>query len=437
MNLLAWISPTTIFFIIFIAVVVVMMFIAQVRYKKRGDGRNSSENTQFDSGKDTDFYVDEDIAGLDGKEIFEKSLKFVDEDGYKNDYGQWLNYITAAAHKGYPPAMRELGLYYKFENNEKAEEWLRRAADNGDGQAVTELAELYIYGVEKGQPEIEKDVQKAVDVLKPYAERGMTEAFKMMGYICYYKLDDEKSSFDWYLKAAEAGDAEGMKKVADLYYFDEENEKAEEWYLKAAEQNYADAECSLGNFYGDGFNGSPDYKKAFEWYKRAADHGDSFAACRMGEMYISGEGVEKDERAAVEIFKKVAEDSSPYGEYLYGKCFMEGIGVERDVEKGLKLYLEAAKYDDDAKYALGMCYLEGTVVKKNVKLAVDYLDKAGPYTNDGAAAYVLGELYYAGKEVKKDEEKAHKYWVKAAKMNHEGAKECLKLYFGENFDEED
>lgn len=404
---------------VFMTVSVVIALIKIIKGRGLGINGQSAANTGTD--EETARLCDT----LDGDNLFEIAKSLEDGKGYKKDYKKWLAYMTAAADKGFAPAQRELGLYYKYENNTLAIDYLKRAVDSGDGEAAAELAKIYSMGISGGTPKIEKNYDLALQIVKPFAEQGSLAAQKKCAELLYYNFDDEDGAAEWYKKAAEQGDAESMCELADIYSFKDDYQKVEEYYLKAAQLGSAEAECSLGNLYCDI---KEDYESALNWYKKASEHGYSFATCRIGEMYLNGEGVLCDKYKAFEYFEKAAEDSF-YGQYFLGKCYFDGSGTEQNYAKAIEIWKKAAEYNSDSQYALGLCYLNGEGVKKNVGKAVEYLKKASDTEED--AAYKLGEIYYEGNGVKKDENAAKEYWRIAARRGNDDAKESLKLYFGE------
>lgn len=386
------------------------------------------------AGGSTDGETERLCKTLDGDELYKLAQGLVDEKGYKTSYDKWEKYTLAAANKGNIAARREIGAYYRYDKNKLAIDWLQRAADAGDDKAAVILGEIYQYGLDRGIPKIEKDREKAVEVYRGYAEKGIVGAQKKLAYCLYYYFKEKEEALKWYLEAANAGDVEAMLEASHLYMYDGEDKKSFDIMLKAAETGYPDAECSVGNYYSDLEN--PDFDKAFEWYIKSAEHGYSFAMCRAGEMYLAGEGVLKDANKAFEWFQKAMDGGSVYGEYLVGRCYMNGDGVEQNNEKAIRHYTEAAKYDSDAQYALAECYLEGNGVKKDTKKAVELLLKSAEDGLDGSAANKLGELYYAGEGVKKDEKAARGYWLKAARDGNKDAMESLKIYFDETVGDE-
>ena len=388
-------NPVYIILGIFGMVTLASFVYAILKIKK---GFNTSSDSKTQSGAERE--MRELCKNLTGEELYKKAYEYVDKDGEVTKYDSWKTFMSASASKGYIPAIREWGIYNKYKNSRIAEEMLTRAAEAGDAKATEELYKMYYYGT-SGTPKISKDVEKALQIITPFADKGNAVAIRLLGKYYYYDKDDNDKALELYLKAADGGDAEAMTEAAEIYFYRDDYEEYKRLLLKAAEQNYADAESKLGYYYQnlDDFEpAEPDLPQALQWYKRASEHGDNTATCDVGEMYLNGEGTVKDEYEAFNWFKKAMDAGSVYGTYLYGRCLMNGTGVAQDKKKGIKLYTEAAEYDEDAQCALGICYLEGDGVEKDLKKAVFYLEKAvsDKYVKNEEAEAKLEELRASG-----------------------------------------
>lgn len=394
-------EPFYIIFILFgIAFVATLIYvIAKLKRVSNSREGNSSGNAERE--------IRDMCKNLSGEELYNKACEYVDKDGSKTNYSRWEALMNAAAEKDYIPAVREWGIYKTYDDNALAEQLLTRAAEAGDSAAIQELYDMYYLGISRGTPKINEDVEKAAEIITPFAEKGNAVALRLLGKYYQHDKDDDKKALELYLKAAEGGDAEAMYDAANIYYMDDEYDELKRLLLKAAEQNYAEAENMLGNLYEDPDElgeGVSDYTQAMYWYKRASEHGDRIATCNVGEMYLNGKGVVKDEYEAFRWFKKAMDEGSVNGTFLCGKCYMNGTGVEQDKENGIKLYTKAARYGCDAQYALGLCYLEGDGVEKNVEKAAYYIKKAATcdYIEHEEARAKLEELYASG-VIKRDE----------------------------------
>jgi tetratricopeptide (TPR) repeat protein len=106
--------------------------------------------------------------------------------------------------------------------------------------------------------------------------------------------------------------------------------KAFEWYERAAEAGDAAAQFKLALCYEDGKGIAADARKAFKWYARAAEAGDAAAQCNLAFCYEHGEGVAADARKAVEWYERAAEAGHAKAQYNLALCYELGKGVAAD-----------------------------------------------------------------------------------------------------------
>lgn len=141
-------------------------------------------------------------------------------------------------------------MYYDGEgvpqNNYKAEEWFRKAADRGDRDAKVNLVDMYL----KGQSSrlLRSEVEQW---LRPLAMKGDTNAQAILGHLYYnennYRTYDEAAQ--WLLKAAEGGHRQAQETLGIKYSTGDRVRKslaeAEYWLRKAADQGSDSAKKSL------------------------------------------------------------------------------------------------------------------------------------------------------------------------------------------------
>jgi len=153
---------------------------------------------------------------------------------------------------------------------------------------------------------------------------------------------DPKASFDWYLKAAQAGHPQAPKFVGLMYKLGRGTEKnhaqALVWLKKSYEFGNAKAATSIGEIYRTGSAGEVDHAQAHDWYLKAAETGDQIAAAHLVLIYQDGLGVPKDleksrkwmnSLAGTELSRGIAEEVlrtwSPAIQYDFG-LFLERQG---------------------------------------------------------------------------------------------------------------
>ena len=115
------------------------------------------------------------------------------------------------------------------------------------------------------------------------------------------------------------------------------------WYRKAAEAGNADGMRNLGYMYYYGLGMAVDYQRAVYWYLRSAEAGNALGMAFLGDMYKNGTGVDKDPKQALGWFHKAAEANEPYAMNDLGEMYEYGHGVKADREQAIDWYRKAAK----------------------------------------------------------------------------------------------
>ena len=103
------------------------------------------------------------------------------------------------------------------------------------------------------------------------------------------------SDFSFYLNEAEAGDSEGMRRVAVCYQtgsgVEKDLRKAWEWYGKSAAAGNTEAQYDIGTLYRDGIGTARNYKEAAYWFRKAASNGHPKAMINIARQFAEGQGV--------------------------------------------------------------------------------------------------------------------------------------------------
>ena len=322
---------------------------------------------------------------------------------------------------------------------------LRKVAEQGDVKAQLELGNCYYNGngVNKDEAEAEKWWRKAaeqgnkdaVEQFRKLAEQGNVAAQYNLGK-CYYNGNgankDEVEAAKWYRKAAEQGHADAQNSLGNCCYYgngvNKDYAEAVKWYRKAAEQGNVAAQYNLGDCYYNGNGVNENEAEAVKWLSKAAGRGNVKAQCRLGECYYNGHGVNKNEAEAVKWWRQAAEQGNADAQNNLGNCYYNGEGVNKDYAEAAKWYRKAAEQGHaDAQNNLGGCYYSGNGVNENEAEAVKWLSKAAGRGNVKAQCR-LGYCYYNGNGVNKNEAEAVKWYRKAAEQGHAGAQRHLVNY---------
>ena len=180
---------------------------------------------------------------------------------------------------------------------------IERAADQGLSTAKLQLAFVHL---RRGEEDL------GFQLLEQIANEGHVFAQIYLGVLYAPAMSDgpghEKKSFDWFLKAAEAGDTFAMGQVAERYFtgvgdtFDEAEVEpdiveAVRWGLAAADLNDPGGQFVLGWIYTRACSLEEKWtnlEKGVALFRQAAEQGHVRAQNRLASAYRHGNGVTKN-----------------------------------------------------------------------------------------------------------------------------------------------
>ncbi len=278
------------------------------------------------------------------------------------------------------------------------------------------------------------DVEGALKLLRPEAEKGNAEAANAVGELQMAGRGVKVAPLEamkWFQKAADAGNKAGQFNLARLLFIgaeglpkDEEKAnfllrtsaeagyapaqaqlgtvvetaanrtedkaqvaEAREWYEKAAAQDQPDALLAMSRFYDFGIGGleaSP--PKAFDFCFRAAKAGSIVAMNEMGVRYQKGAGVRQDNVAAIGWFTLGAQHGQPAALVNLGNCYENGNGVRQDFDQAGRNYSAAARQNfAPAEFLLGEMIEKGKGTEVNLAHAYVLYTRAAAQKNEEAA----------------------------------------------------
>ena len=188
-------------------------------------------------------------------------------------------------------------------------------------------------------------------------------------------------ALSWYLKAADAGDAQAMYNVGNHYAMaigvERDYREALRWYTKSADAGFPSAMTAIGSMYEQGYGVEKEGREALTWYQKAADAGDATAMNNIGILYADGKLVGQDISAATEWLRKAADNGSAAGARNLGLIYYLGYGVEQDYAQALTWFRKAADAGDAAAmHGIGDMYLNGQGVAEDSAKADEWYQKA-------------------------------------------------------------
>jgi len=193
-------------------------------------------------------------------------------------YATELGPIRRAANTGDARAQVLMGWMFSSglrHDQEKAVEWFRKAAEQGDATGQEELARAYERGFG-----VEKDIKQAEFWYLKAAEQGDLTAQWWLAYA--YATDrgverDDQAALRWMRLAVRSPDR---------------------WPKPTTQPQPAEAEETFGGVFARGGHVPKNEARAAYWYRIAAEQGNGRAQLALGMMYSEGRGVSKDQAEA-------------------------------------------------------------------------------------------------------------------------------------------
>ncbi|CAE8616012.1 unnamed protein product [Polarella glacialis] len=279
--------------------------------------------------------------------------------------------------------------------------WYQRLADEGDPDALYNVAQNYEHGT-FGNP---VDLPKAVALYERSAATGHHFAQNNLGLI--------------YRRAGESGGADAAS-LGRLSKFDL-LQKSVEWLKAAAEGGFAMAQKNLALAYANGQGVRKDDSQAVAWMRRAAEQLEVEAAYMMGEMYRQGRGVPSDASEAAKWYERSAECGFPKAQYTLGMLYLEGTGLVRDAKKAeLWLRFASRQGSAEAKNNLATLHAQSGEVDQAAEIWAE-LARGGEVN----AQCNLGMCYMRGAGRDQDLQEASRWLSKAAAQGHQMASQAL------------
>jgi len=262
---------------------------------------------------------------------------------------------------------------------------------------------------------------KAVELAKPLAEQGNSDALYLMGFAHETGQGLEASrekALEFYRKAAGSKHKDAVYRLSFILLASKEKEEREQARV-ALETAAKDDPAVAGRILGEAFlrgltSEKPDAEKALFWWQQAASAGDIPSLLLIARLYEGQFGFPelKDLKKSMEAFSKAAGLGNAGAMVALGSRLLNGPEAERNEKEGrswLKKAIEGKEYT--AFLALGD-YEEN--VKKNLKTAlVEY--ERGKDAGQVDCTLRAAQFYIEGKGTEKDEARGIALLENAAK----------------------
>lgn len=337
----------------------------------------------------------------------------------------------------------------------------------GDAVAERELGLAYLNG--QG---VATDVERGSSLLRSAAGRGDTDAMLALGG--FEATRDQNAlrpggrTREWYGKAANAGSAEAMYRLAmlDTKTLPDDrkpDDAAIALYRRAMEAGHRDAAArylglnlrfgfdkarnrtatitalrenaaagnmasmvALGQLYAQA-GAEQDLKEAGFWLDRAVAGGSADALLEKASIAGQGIGQPVDLVRAHDLTKQAAERGSSRAMLLLGRQFQQGKGVAADPAAAVPWFRKAVATGESEAFAdLGYVFEAGLGADRNLGEAVE-LYKRGAALDSPAATRSLAVMYEQGLGVRRNMDRAVANYIKAAELGDGRAEASLAV----------
>lgn len=304
----------------------------------------------------------------------------------------------------------------------RGQQWLREAADEGDGAAAYELGRFS--ALNHDEHEARRRFEQGVSAGHP----GCMREFALI----LERDEKPRECGDWLQRAAQLGDVDALVHLAGIYDRRGQMDEAIPLYLEAAQQHaHPGAMVKLAERYSV----MGRHVEAVSWLRKA--QGESLAARVMLASYrLQGRGgIKQDDWEGYKQLVELTTSTTTQDDdgkkqalglayYLLGQCSELGRGTLKDLDLAESRYLKAVEIANhvEAMYRLGLLYRTQQQRQKEDQ-ALEWFRRAAQVGRHPEAQYQIGLCHrygYAGLEV--NIVAARKYFTKASDQGHPRAK---------------
>ena len=277
------------------------------------------------------------------------------------------------------------------------------------------------------------DYLKSEEILKESLKYNKSEGYYYLGMLYAGSMNDKKRAKEAYIMAYKYKNVEAATYIGMI---EEENGKlkeAEKWYKKGIVNNSENSLYRLGKFYYE----KNETEKARKYLEKAANKKEGRSIYILAKVYYK----EKNWEELKKCQKQILEEKEIYRVKDYMKKDIEYmLGTEKekqyfdlteeankfvekkDYEKAEKIFLEAAKLNNEGYYEIAKMYVDISNEKAVEKYKIAYEKGVSRAAGD------VGSYYY---DEKKDVETAKK-WIQ---MAIDGGDVDSNFYLGEIYED--
>ncbi|MBF0176375.1 MAG: sel1 repeat family protein, partial [Magnetococcales bacterium] len=279
-------------------------------------------------------------------------------------------------------------------------DWLRKAAKQGDGEAMDLFGRL-LYYYSESKPDSSR-IEEAVQWVSTSVSLGNWSAMESLStfyYVGWGVPRDLTLASYWEKEALEKGGAKAEFSFSLAHFFgkraSEDMVLSRQLLRKSAEHGFPPAQHLLGVDYAEGLFVKPDFKESRFWLEKAAGQGLAGSAHSLGKNYRHGiNGYPYDKAKAIEWFEKAAQLG--YGESFVslGYLYLDDIpGHPKNPEKALAMFHKGLEKGDSSAYmALGDFYFKGDDVQEDLSKAYHWFRQGAEKDPRNTGAFARAEV---------------------------------------------
>lgn len=313
----------------------------------------------------------------------------------------------------------------------KAFEFNLNRAQEGDPEAQYQVYQAYEKGIG-----VEENEALANEWLKKAADNGHNVAQALMGF--HYLINDNNPmAVVYWEKASAGGHLKAMHDLAELYLdgaigVPMNKSRAIQLLRESAEKGFEESQGTLGICYATGNGVTKNEYEAFAWFEKAAAQGNVYAQKNLGVCLRNGTGCIADKRRAAEWFDKAAEQGNTQAQVCLADMLAEGEGIPTNYRKAEELYQKVLasqneEYYDGALFSLALLY----ATKTNDHYKAFPLWRESAERGNDTAMYNLGLCYHNSWGTVKDDDQAIHWWRMAAARGHTDAQHNIDVVMRE------
>ncbi len=262
----------------------------------------------------------------------------------QSDAENAAKWLRASAEQGNADAQLVLGIELMggrclSKDLDEAEIWLKKAAAQGGKMATDALARLTQERTSGAATGPEGELEAA-------ARKGDANAAYSLGMLCCFTRGDGVVGAKWLKVAAEKGHAKAQGRLGFICETGHKGAPrdlaaAESWYRKAAQQGDRESCRDLAQLLLRPEAAGEKQAEGVRWARRAAELGDADALGTVGTAYFMGRGVKADPVEALAWFILAAEKGSQEAVTARDQCAEKLGAVRAEMAKNRSRELQA------------------------------------------------------------------------------------------------